>query len=120
MKVSEIYSTPLDDQFTRFSTLWEALLDEWEKLSVEVPNAKHSYDVKFEAAYQTATGTIPDKKAEATRLCANEYLANLKSEARLEFVKAKIKWIDKEMSILQTKAATMRSEMQMSALPNMR
>jgi hypothetical protein len=118
--IKDIYSTPLDESFTRFSVLWEALLDEWEKLSVEVPEAKHAYDVRFEAEYLKASGTIPDKKAEATQRTKDEYLANLRSEARLEFVKAKIKWIDKEMSILQTKAATMRSEMQMSSLPNLR
>lgn len=120
MKLSEIYPNQLDNDFTRFSTLWEALLDEWEKLAASVPDDKHAYEMKYAEQIKLAEGTEAVKKAAALTSCRAEYLALLKSEARLEFVKAKIKWLDKEMSILQTKAANLRSEMQMTALPQTR
>lgn len=120
MKVSDIYNTELDERFTKFSTLWEALLDEWETLSTEVPDAKHAHEMRFAEQIKLAEGTEAIKKASALLACRVEYLKLLKSEARLEFVKAKIKWLDKEMSILQTRAANQRAEMNMAALPNMR
>jgi hypothetical protein len=120
MKIDEIYATPLDGEFSRFSVLWEAMLDEWEKLSAEVPASKHAYEVKYETEYQKSEGTIPDKKAKATIACKAEYLMHLNSEARLAFIKAKINWVSTEMSVLQTRAANMRAEANLSALPNVR
>lgn len=120
MKVSDIYKTDLDERFTKFSTLWEALLDEWETLAAEVPDAKHTFEIAYAGAIKTSEGTAQNRDADATLKTKDEYLMLLKLEARLEFVKAKIKWLDKEMSILQTRAANARAEMGMTVLPNQR
>ena len=119
-KVSDIYSNGLDERFTRFSGAWEALLQEWETLAEEVPDAKHAYEMAYAKQIKEVAGTVQVKEAEATLNTKDEYLKLLKSEARLEFIKAKVKWVDKEMSILQTIAANARAEMSMTALPNMR
>jgi hypothetical protein len=119
-KVSDIYNNGLDERFTKFSGAWEALLGEWDKLADEVPDGKHAYEMKYAGEIKKAEGTEAVKKATALLACRDEYLTLLKSEARLEFIKAKVKWVDKEMSILQTIAANARAEMSMAALPNPR
>lgn len=117
MKVTELLNSPLDDKLNKFSAMYEMLIDEWETLASQVPDRKHDYEIAYEEHYMKAEGTIPEKKAEATIKCKDKYLDHLRAEARLAFVKAKISWVDKELSILQTRAANLRSEMQLSALP---
>jgi len=118
MRVDEIYSTRLDEDFKKFSTLYEALLNEWETLANDVPVAKEGYETAYAKEIKTAEGTVAMKEAEATVATSARRLELLKAEARLEFVKAKVRWADKELSILQTRAANQRSEAQLSALPN--
>lgn len=60
------------------------------------------------------------KESLATLETKAEYLRLLKSEARLEFVKAKIRWADKGLDILRTKAANARMEWNQSGLPERR
>jgi hypothetical protein len=108
----------LDEDFKRFSTIYEALLNEWEKLADEVPVAKEAYETEYAKQIKTADGTVAMKEAEAAIRTSVPRLALLKAEARLEFIKAKVRWADKELSILQTRAANERSQMQLSSLPN--
>jgi hypothetical protein len=117
MNINDFYSSPLDKDFTRFSTMWEMLLDEWERLATEVPDAKHAYEMAYAEAIKKAEGTVKEKEAEATIKTGPTYLTLLKTEARLEFIKAKLRWMDKEMSILQTRAANARAEWQHAGMP---
>lgn len=97
--------------------MYAEAISDLEKSNNEDARAKHAYELAYARAYLQAEGTIPQRESLTTLACDKERLATLIADGQREAVRARIKWIDKELSILQTRSATLRSEMQLSTLP---
>jgi replication fork clamp-binding protein CrfC len=120
MKIADIYQTTLDADFTRFSTAYQEAVNEFEKSCDEMAEARFNYDVTRADAYTNVTGTVPEREAKVLQVCRHEYQSLLKAEGKHDFLKAKLRMLDKQLSVLQSKAANEREQASFSRLPEPR
>jgi hypothetical protein len=68
-------------------------------------------------AYLRAEGTIPEKQARVAELTERESLEAKLTDAYREAARARVKAIDKQLSVLQTRASLERSEREFTRYP---
>jgi hypothetical protein len=120
MSVNDIYNSDLDRDFSRFSKIYEEAINDLNDACRDDATSKHAYELAHAKAYLNATGTIPEREAQTRIATDRERLATLIADGKREATRARVKWVDKELSILQTRAANLRSEMEMAGNPQPR
>lgn len=120
MNIKDIYSNELDEHLKRFCADYAEAVTDLARCAEEDARAKHAYELTYAQSYLRADGTIPQREAQVTIACERQRLDSLIADSKREAARARIKYIDKELSILQTRAANKREEMALTRMPEPR
>ncbi len=107
----------IDAELERLCKEYDDAVKDLQRCAEQDARADHAHELAKAQAYLRADGTIPEKQARVVTVTSKESLDAKLADAYREAARARVKAIDKQLSVLQTRASLEKSERDFTRYP---